>query len=42
VATRVLVVAVGRPGIATRFVMGLLLLKHTYGLSDEGVRVLGL
>jgi IS5 family transposase len=27
----------GRPGIATRFMMGLLLLKHIYGLSDEGV-----
>jgi len=27
----------GRPGIATRFVIGLLLLKHIYGLSDEGV-----
>jgi IS5 family transposase len=27
----------GRPAIATRFVIGLLLLKHTYGLSDEGV-----
>src|SRR4030095_8003845 len=27
----------GRPGIATRFVIGLLLLKHSYGLSDEGV-----
>ncbi|VFU08442.1 conserved protein of unknown function [Methylocella tundrae] len=26
----------GRPGIATRFVIGLLL-KHIYGLSDEGV-----
>ena len=26
-----------RPGIATRFVIGLLLLKHIYGLSDEGV-----
>ncbi len=26
----------GRPGIATRFVIGLLLLKHIYGLSDEG------
>ena len=33
----------GRPGIATRFVVGLLLLKHIYGLSDEGrVRSLGL
>ena len=27
----------GRPGIGTRFVIGLLLLKHIYGLSDEGV-----
>ena len=27
----------GRPGIATRFVIGLLLLKHIYDLSDEGV-----
>ncbi len=27
----------GRPGIATRFVVGLFLLKHIYGLSDEGV-----
>jgi transposase, IS5 family len=27
----------GRPGIATRFVIGLFLLKHIYGLSDEGV-----
>ena len=27
----------GRPGIATRFVIGLLLRKHIYGLSDEGV-----
>ncbi|MFK4496068.1 hypothetical protein ABIF86_000359 [Bradyrhizobium japonicum] len=26
----------GRPGIATRFMIGLLLLKHIYGLSDEG------
>jgi IS5 family transposase len=26
----------GRPGIETRFVIGLLL-KHIYGLSDEGV-----
>jgi transposase, IS5 family len=26
----------GRPGIETRFVTGLLLLKHIYGLSDEG------
>lgn len=27
----------GRPGIATRFVIGLLLLKHIYALSDEAV-----
>jgi IS5 family transposase len=27
----------GRLGIETRFVIGLLLLKHIYGLSDEGV-----
>jgi IS5 family transposase len=27
----------GRPAIETRFVIGLLLLKHIYGLSDEGV-----
>jgi IS5 family transposase len=27
----------GRPGIETRFMIGLLLLKHIYGLSDEGV-----
>jgi IS5 family transposase len=27
----------GRPGIATRFVIGLLLLKHVYALSDEAV-----
>ena len=27
----------GRPGIETRFVIGLLLLKYIYGLSDEGV-----
>jgi len=27
----------GRPGIATRFMTGLLLLKHIYSLSDEGV-----
>ena len=26
----------GRPGIGTRFAIGLLLLKHIYGLSDEG------
>src|SRR6478672_5362705 len=32
----------GRPGIETRFMIGLLLLKHIYGLSDEGsVRALG-
>ena len=32
----------GRPGIETRFMIGLLLLKHIYGLSDEGsARVLG-
>lgn len=29
--------AKGRPGVETRFVIGLLLLKHIYGLSDEGV-----
>ena len=29
--------AKGRPGIESRFVIGLLLLKHIYGLSDEGV-----
>src|ERR1700688_3213115 len=28
----------GRPGSPTRFAIGLLLLKHIYGLSDEGVR----
>ncbi len=28
----------GRPGIETRFAIGLLLLKHIYGLSDEGDR----
>ena len=28
---------IGRPGIETRFVIGLLLLKHIYGLSDEGL-----
>lgn len=28
---------VGRPGTASRFMVGLLLLKHIYGLSDEGV-----
>ncbi len=27
----------GRPGIPTRFAIGPLLLKHIYGLSDEGV-----
>src|SRR5262249_13388322 len=27
----------GRPGIETRFVIGLLLLKHIYGFADEGV-----
>src|SRR5215475_4269935 len=27
----------GRPGIATRFVIGLMLLKHIFGLSDEEV-----
>ncbi|MBB4428275.1 IS5 family transposase [Bradyrhizobium sp. CIR48] len=27
----------GRPGIETRFVIGLLLLKHIFGLSNEGV-----
>ena len=27
----------GRPGIETRFIIGLLLLKYIYGLSDEGV-----
>jgi transposase, IS5 family len=27
----------GRPGIAVRFAAGLLMLKHIYGLSDEGV-----
>src|ERR1700722_4109625 len=26
----------GRPGIETRLMIGLLLLKHIYGLSDEG------
>lgn len=26
----------GRPGIETRFMIGLLLLKHIYSLSDEG------
>ena len=28
---------VGRPGIESRFMVGLLLLKHIFGLSDEGV-----
>jgi transposase, IS5 family len=27
----------GRPGIETRFMIGLLMLQHIYGLSDEGV-----
>lgn len=27
----------GRPGIETRFMIGLLLLKHIYGLSDDGI-----
>jgi transposase, IS5 family len=27
----------GRPGIETRFAIGLLLLKHIYGMSDEGI-----
>ena len=27
----------GRPGLPTRFAIGLLLLKQIYGLSDEGV-----
>ena len=27
----------GRPGLSTRFMIGLLLLKHIYGLSDEEV-----
>ena len=27
----------GRPGIPTRFVIGLLLLKQIYGLSDEAI-----
>ncbi|MGY3133487.1 hypothetical protein ACVWZM_004169 [Bradyrhizobium sp. USDA 4501] len=30
-----------RPGIETRFIIGLLFLKHIYGLSDEGGRALG-
>jgi transposase, IS5 family len=29
--------AKGRPGIETRFMLGLLLLKHIFALSDEGV-----
>ena len=29
--------AEGRPGTETRFMIGILLLKQTYGLSDEGV-----
>lgn len=31
----------GRPGIATRFMIGLPLLKHIYGLSDEGCTSVG-
>ena len=31
----------GRPGIETRFMIGLLMLKHIYGLSDEGVSSAG-
>ena len=31
----------GRPGIETRFMIGLLLLKHIYGLSDEGLASAG-
>jgi len=27
----------GRPAVPTRFMVGLLLLKHIYGLLDEGV-----
>jgi transposase, IS5 family len=27
----------GRPGIETRFVVGIFLLKHIFGLPDEGV-----
>ena len=27
----------GRPGTETRFMVGLLILKHMFGLSDEGV-----
>ena len=29
----------GRPAIETRFVIGILLLKHIYGLSDECVSI---
>ncbi|MGE0675080.1 MAG: IS5 family transposase, partial [Methylibium sp.] len=29
--------AAGRPGVPTRYMLGLLLLKHIFGLSDEGV-----
>ena len=29
--------AAGRPGTETRFMIGILLLKQVYGLSDEGV-----
>ena len=29
----------GRPGTETRFMIGVLLLKHTYGLSDEGMAI---
>jgi hypothetical protein len=33
----------GRPGVETRFVIGLLLLKHIFALSDRsGMRALGL
>ena len=31
----------GRPATEARFMVGFLLLKHIYGLSDEGVRALG-
>jgi len=27
----------GRPGVSSRYMLGLLVLKHMYGLSDEGV-----
>ena len=27
----------GRPGVESRFVIGLLVLKHMFGLSDQGV-----